>query len=61
MKTLSKAQAEQFYRDGYLFLENVIPANKLLKLQTEFEQWKDESRNHSEPYGVTLIIAHVLI
>ena len=53
MSTLSRAQVEQFYRDGYLFMESVIPADKLHRLQTEFEQWKDESRNHSQPYGIT--------
>jgi len=53
MTTLSNAQLSQFNRDGFLFLKNVIPVDTLLKLQNEFEQWKENSRNYSEPYGTT--------
>ena len=53
MSTLSKRQVNQFNQDGFLFLENVIPADTLKKLQNEFEQWKEESRDHNKPYGET--------
>ncbi|MCP4979304.1 MAG: phytanoyl-CoA dioxygenase family protein [Gammaproteobacteria bacterium] len=54
MTTLSTAQVNQFNQNGFLFLENAIPANTLQKLQNEFDQWKEESRNYCEPYGTTI-------
>ena len=53
MAALSTSQVKQFSQDGFLFLANVIPTDKLHKMQNEFEQWKKESRNYSEPYGKT--------
>jgi hypothetical protein len=53
MATLSTSQVKHFNQDGYLFLANAIPTDKLHKMQNEFEQWKEESRNFSEPYGKT--------
>ncbi|MDH3693356.1 MAG: phytanoyl-CoA dioxygenase family protein [Gammaproteobacteria bacterium] len=54
MTTLSFSQVKAFDQDGFLFLENVIPAEKLHKLQSEFEQWKEESKEHTESYGKTI-------
>lgn len=53
MATLTATQIESFRRDGYLLLENVIPPETLAQLSGEFEQWKDESRSHTKPYGTT--------
>ena len=53
MATLSASQVNQFNRDGYLFLAGVIPTDILHRMQDEFEQWKEESRSFSEPYGRT--------
>lgn len=53
MTTLSASQISNFNQEGFLFLENAIPADKLLKMQIEFEQWKEESKSYSEPYGTT--------
>ena len=53
MAMLSTSQLEQFNQQGYLLLENAIPDDSLRQLQNEFERWKEESRNHSEPYGIT--------
>jgi len=53
MPTLNATQIEQFHGDGYLLLTNVIPPEILQKLSREFEQWKDESREHLEAYGET--------
>jgi len=53
MSTLISSQIESFDKNGYLFLENVIHAEQLKKLQNEFEKWKEESRKHTEPYGKT--------
>jgi len=53
MNVLTSTQIESFDRDGYLFLENAIDAKRLVKLNAEFEQWKEESRNKTEAYGNT--------
>ena len=53
MSTLAEAQVGQFERDGYLFLEGALPADILKVLNDEFEAWVEESRSHSEPYGLT--------
>jgi phytanoyl-CoA hydroxylase len=54
MATLSSSQVGQFERYGYLLLYDVVPAYRLQILQSEFEQWKEESRNFSGPYGKTI-------
>ena len=53
MTTLSASQISRFNQAGFLFLENAIPQDKLLKMQNEFEHWKEESKKYSEPYGTT--------
>jgi phytanoyl-CoA hydroxylase len=53
MTTLSVSQIESFSQQGFLFLANAIPPERLRKLQIQFEQWKEESRQHTEPYGTT--------
>ena len=54
MTTLSTTQVNQFNKDGYLYLENAIPADTLLTLQLEFRQWVEESKKYDQPYGVTI-------
>ena len=51
---LTKEQQEKFWIDGYLVVENIIDANTLKALQDDFTDWAEESRNHSEAYGVTI-------
>ena len=51
---LSTQQIEAFQRDGYLFLQNIIPPLTLKKLSAEFDQWKEESRAHKVAYGDTI-------
>jgi len=53
MNTLTASQIESFNKNGFLFLENAIPTEQLQKLQNEFEKWREESREHTEPYGKT--------
>ena len=53
MNLLSARQVSRFEQQGYLFLENIIPAKQLKQLNHDFEQWKEESRSHSQPYGLT--------
>ena len=53
MTVLTAAQIESFQRDGYLLLENVIVTETLAQLSHEFQQWIEESRAYTRPYGTT--------
>ena len=53
MSTLSATEVEQFQRDGFLLLENVIPDDALATLKGEFGRWIEESKKHTEAYGTT--------
>ena len=54
MAILTAVQLQTFERDGYLLLENAIPADKLEVLRADFNQWVEESREHTENYGETI-------
>ena len=54
MAGLSDAQQAQFWRDGFLVIENAVDADLLKTLQDDFAGWVEESRTHSEPYGDTV-------
>lgn len=54
MAMLSKAQKEDFWRDGYLVVEDVVDAALLHTMQTDFSGWVEESCGHSESYGETI-------
>ncbi len=54
MPTLSPQQIKQFHRDGFLVMADALPAELLTPLTAQFEQWRDESREHNKPYGATL-------
>ncbi|MBT3292231.1 MAG: phytanoyl-CoA dioxygenase family protein, partial [Victivallales bacterium] len=54
MDVLNKDQIDTFWRDGYLFLEDAVPPEKLASLANEFDGWVDQSRSHSEAFGTTL-------
>ncbi len=53
MNVLTQEQVERFERDGWLFLEEVLPADVLKVLNGEFDAWVEESRGHNEPFGRT--------
>ena len=53
MPRLSAEQIDQFNKEGYLYLENAIDADRLKTLQSEFEQWKEQSRAETKAYGET--------
>jgi len=48
---LSKAQIDQFHRDGYLVVPNAVTAEELASMRAEIARWVEESRGHSEPFG----------
>lgn len=54
MATLSEAQKEQFSRDGYLVVEDVVDTALLGAMKADFSNWVEESRNHTDPYGETI-------
>ena len=51
---LNQIQIDQFHRDGYLVVENVLNQEELLGLRTQLETWVDESRDFQEAYGETI-------
>ena len=51
---LKQEQIDQFHRDGYLVVENVLSQNELLSLRQQLETWVDESREYTEAYGETI-------
>lgn len=54
MAGLNQDQIDQFWRDGFLVVEDVVEPNLLKSLQDDFTAWVDESREHSENYGDTM-------
>ena len=52
--TLSESQIQKFKREGFLFLEEAITNQQLNGLKTQFEAWKEESKDHESPYGMTM-------
>lgn len=54
MKVLNQEQYKKFWSEGYLVVENVVDAKTLTSLQSDFSEWVEESKNHSEPYGETI-------
>ena len=53
MQTLYATQLESFKKNGFLFLENALSPAQVKMLQNEFQQWNEESRTHTQPYGTT--------
>ena len=54
MEILSKAQKEQFWKDGYLVVESAVDPQTLTALREDFTGWVEESRGHAEAYGDTI-------
>ena len=54
MALLTQDQKDQFWRDGFVVLENAVTPDELASLRQEFSNWVEESRSHSEDYGETL-------
>jgi len=54
MRLLTQAQKDSFWHDGVLVVDNAVSTSQLAALRAEFQNWVDESRNHSCDYGETL-------
>ena len=48
---LSQAQIDQFWSDGVLTVEAAVSNELLARLQSDFKNWVEESRQHGEAYG----------
>lgn len=48
---LSSEQINRFHNDGYLVVEQAVTPEQLANLSRDFNQWVEESREHSEAYG----------
>lgn len=51
---LSNEQIQQYHDKGYLVVENAIDATELTDLLDEVKSWIDDSKTHTEAWGVTL-------
>ncbi|MFC6378392.1 phytanoyl-CoA dioxygenase family protein [Tatumella terrea] len=47
-------QEELFREQGFLIVNDVFSADEIAELQSVFDGWVDESREHAEAYGETL-------
>ena len=54
MAYLSASQKEQFWREGVLVVEDAVSDADLSAMRSVFQEWVDESRDHSSDYGTTL-------
>ena len=48
---LNEQQKAQFWKDGYLLVENVVSQENLHAMKEDFAAWVEESRAHTGPYG----------
>ena len=51
---LNEQQKAQFWKDGYLLVENVVSQEDLQAMKRTFADWVEESRGHTMPYGETI-------
>ncbi len=54
MVSLTQAQKDQFWNDGFIVLENAVTEEQHEGLRAEFSNWLEESKSHLEDYGETL-------
>ena len=48
---LSETQKAQFWRDGYLVIEEAVTPGQLQDLHRQLAAWVEESRQHQAPFG----------
>lgn len=51
--TLTQAEVDAYWNDGYLFVADALSPDQLADLRRDFAGWVEESRSHDEPYGET--------
>lgn len=52
--TLTHEQAQQFWQDGVLTVENAVTMELLTRLREQFVEWVGESRAHNAAFGNTV-------
>ena len=48
---LSQIQQDRFWRDGYIVVDGAVAPDALTRLRQQMDDWDNESRAHTEPYG----------
>lgn len=51
MPVLTQAQRDDFWRDGFLVVENAVTQAQLAALRAEIAGWVEQSRAHRAPFG----------
>jgi ectoine hydroxylase-related dioxygenase (phytanoyl-CoA dioxygenase family) len=46
-------QVDQYHQQGFLVVEHVLTSDEIAALQHDFDQWVEESRSQSAPWGNT--------
>lgn len=54
MTALTEERKDQFWRDGFILVEDAVTPEKLANLRRVFEGWVEESRGHDDDYGEIL-------
>ncbi len=54
MSLLNQSQKDQFWKEGYIVIEDAVSASELKALRLTFADWVEESKLHTEDYGETL-------
>jgi ectoine hydroxylase-related dioxygenase (phytanoyl-CoA dioxygenase family) len=54
MTTLSQAQIDSFWENGFLMVEDAVTPELLQAMRDDFANWVEESKQHTEAYGETL-------
>jgi len=47
-------QIDQYHEQGFLLVENVLTAQEVAALQSDFDEWVEDSRQHQAPWGETV-------
>ena len=53
MPVLSAEQVSRYEAAGYLYLEDALTSQQVSDLRAVFDDWVEESRSHTGPYGET--------
>ena len=51
ISNISQELADQFHRDGYIFIEEALTESQLLSINSQLLTWVEESKLHSESFG----------
>jgi ectoine hydroxylase-related dioxygenase (phytanoyl-CoA dioxygenase family) len=54
VRRLRPAQVDDFWRRGYVVVEDAVTAAQLGRMRAALKRWVDESRSHHAPYGQTI-------